>query len=92
MPTVEENERKFEEMGFAQIKILATNNGLPQGMLGDAIRWIARREEEERQRQVASQIEAKRTARSTLIAAWIAAGASLLAIVVACLAWLFPRT
>jgi Na+/glutamate symporter len=109
MPTVQENEQVFENMGFAQVKTLALTNGLPQGILGDAIRWVARREEEERQRekeerendkaerqrerkrQIESDIAARLIAQRTLIAAWIAAGTSIAAILVACLAWLFPR-
>ena len=113
MSTVQENEQRFEEMGFARVKILVSTSGLPQGMLSDAIQWVARREEEERQREIASEGKAKQiardalvTARDTLItsretliitrgaqrAAWIAAVAAIAAVVVACLAWLFPRT
>jgi len=110
MPTVEANERDFEGMGLARVKMLVSTSGLPQHMMHDAIQWAARREEEEkqrrllseiegkrreeeeRQRRLVSEIEGKRIARSTLIAAWIAAAASIFAIAVACLAWLFPRT
>jgi hypothetical protein len=91
MPTVEENERNFEGMGLARVRMLVSTSGLPQQMMSDAIQWVARREEEERQRGLLSEIEGKRIARSTLIAAWIAAAASIFAVAVACLAWLFPR-
>jgi len=79
-------------MGFARVRRLAITGGLPPDQMNDAIAWTARREEEERQREIASETEVKRIARSTLIAAWIAAIASIAAIAVTCLAWLFPRT
>jgi hypothetical protein len=52
MPTHEENERTFEKMGFARVKSLALNNGLPPNQLGDAVRWVAKWEEKERLRQL----------------------------------------
>ena len=48
MPTVQENEQKFEEMGLGSVKTLIRTSGLPQHMMTDAIRWAARREDEER--------------------------------------------
>jgi hypothetical protein len=92
MPTVEENERRFEDMGLTRVRMLLNTGGLAQPMIHDAVNWAARRAEEERQRETASEVEVKRIARNTLIAAWIAAVASIAAILVACLAWLFPRT
>jgi len=86
MPTVEENERRFEDMGLTRVRILLNTGGLVQPMIHDAVNWAARRAEEERQRETASEVEVKRIARNTLIAAMGAA------ILVACLAWLFPRT
>jgi hypothetical protein len=92
MPTVEENERRFEDMGLTRVRILLKTGGLTQPMIHDAVNWAARRAEEERQRETASEVEVKRIARDTLIAAGIAAVASIAAILVACLAWLFPLT
>jgi len=86
MPTVEENERRFEDMGLTRVRILLNTGGLVQPMIHDAVNWAARRAEEERQRETASEVEVKRIARNTFIAAMGAA------ILVACLAWLFPRT
>lgn len=92
MPTVEENERRFEDMGLTRVRILLNTGGLTQPMIDDAVNWTARRAEEERQRETASEVEVKRIASNTLIAAGIAAVAfSIAAILVACLAWLFPR-
>jgi len=89
MPTVEENERRFEDMGLIRVRILLNTGGLTQPMINDAVNWAARRAEEERQRETASEVEVKRIARNTLIAAGIAAVASIAAILVACLAWLY---
>ncbi len=109
MPTVEENEQRFEEMGFARVKSLAFNSGLPPDQLADAIRWVAKREEEERlrgieerdrekeelqidrQREISFETDSRRIAQNTLIVAWIAALASIVGIIVALLAWIFPR-
>jgi Flp pilus assembly protein TadB len=112
MPTVQENEQKFEEMGLASVRLLISTSGLPPDMISDAKRWAARREEEERQRELASRneqaqlareqsrlareqtqlaVEQKQIARRTLSVTWIAAAAAVLALIVACLAWLFPR-
>lgn len=55
MPTVQGNERTFDAMGFGRVKSLALNNGLPPDQLADAIRWVAKREEEERLRQLEDQ-------------------------------------
>jgi hypothetical protein len=115
MPTVQENEQKFEEMGLGRVRLLISTSDsttdLPQHMRADAIRWAARREEEERQRELASKdeqaqlaraqsrlareqtqlaVEQKQIARRTLSVTWIAA-AAIAALIVACLAWLFPR-
>ena len=112
MPTVQENEQKFEEMGLGSVRMLISTSGLPQHMMTDAIRWAARRGEEERQRELASKdeqaqlareqsrlareqtqlaVEQKQIARRTLSVTWIAAVAAIAALIVACLAWLFPR-
>src|SRR5262245_48275618 len=99
MPTTEENERNFESMGLARVRVLVSTSALPDHMMNDAIQWVARGEEEERHRELTFETEQKQAAleqrqiaRKTLIAAWIAAGASFVGIIVACLAWLFPRT
>ena len=92
MPTVEQHERSFEDWGLGKVKMLMMTHDLPDPMKTDAVNWVARHEEEERQREIASETEGRRIARRTLIAAWIAAGASIVAIAVACLAWLFPHT
>ena len=63
MPTVQENEQKFEEMGLGSVRMLISTSGLPQQMMTDAIHWAARREEEERQRELASKDEQEQLAR-----------------------------
>ena len=105
MPTVEENESEFERMGLARVKMLIGTSGLAQHMMHDAVQWVARGEETERQRQLAFETEQRqrdaeqlqialstlKATRSTLKAAWIAAGVSILAIVLTCLFWFFPH-
>jgi len=98
MPSVEENERTFESMGLARVRMLVGTSGLPQHMMSDAIQWVALGEEKERHRRIGFEVEQQQIAReqrkialSTLRAAWIAAGAAIIAIIVACLAWIFPR-
>jgi hypothetical protein len=93
--------------------MLYNGGSLPQHMIADATRWLARADEEERQREIASRdeqsslareqsqlartqtqlaVEQKDIARRTLLVTWIAVIAAIAALVVACLAWLFPRT
>jgi hypothetical protein len=110
MPSVQENEQRFEELGLGQVKILAATGNLPHDMLADAGRWMGRQEEEERQRlneereqdreelqkerrrQIAATVEMKTIAHNTLIAAWVAAGGAIVAVLIGLGAWLFPRT
>lgn len=105
MPTVQENEQKFEEMGLEQVRILIATDGLPHPLYADARRWVAQRTEREHQREaeerqrdreelqrdrqerqqdrarvIAYEAGMRRLTKHTLIAAWIAAVAAIIAI------------
>lgn len=79
----ETNEQRFERLGLAQMKILVATSNLPSGMLTDAVKWVAQRDEEERLRNEASQSLQMRTALSAKYAAWIAAIAAIIAAIAA---------
>jgi hypothetical protein len=72
----------LEKMGAAQVRILMPHN-LRSDYVPYAAKWLAEQDEAERLRNKASQA-------STQKAAWIAAVAAILAVVVTVLAWLFP--
>jgi hypothetical protein len=92
------HERKqFEDLGEAFVRQACNGNFYPNSMDGSphptkvsALIWLAELDEEASKRSEALQASEMALARSTLKAAWIAAGAAIIAIVVGVLTWLFP--
>jgi hypothetical protein len=89
--------KQFEDVGEAFVRQACNGNFYPNGHDGSphpmkvaALIWLAEIDEEARKRTEALQASEMALARSTLKAAWIAAGAAIIAIVVGILTWLFP--
>lgn len=91
--------KRFEEMGEAYLRLIMTTSGGFDSPSGDPAReWLAERAEAARERTEALQAEQTRFNKSTVRAAWIAAYASIgaivvgvIGIIVAILLWMYPR-
>lgn len=88
---MEDNEisAQFEEMGETYVRAMA-----PQwsGKLrGDAYRWLQQKAREDRRRNEAFQVAQAAAARDTKRAANITIALVVVSILIAVLAWLFPR-
>jgi hypothetical protein len=86
-----EDRKRLEEMGLAFVRrVMSMPGGLPYPLNNSASKWLAEIDDEARKHTEAHQAEQTRLNKSTLIAAWIAAGAAIVAVVVGILTWLFP--
>ena len=89
---------QLERQGEAQVRVLIASGQYPTQLIQTAVRWLAKKDQEARVRNDASQIEQNQTARSAKKAAWIAAIAAIaaaivaiMAAVIAAIAWIYPR-
>ena len=92
-----EQRKQFEGMGVEAVRQFVSGNVWPRAQDGSAhpmtvsaLIWLAEQDEDSRKRTEALQAEQTRLNKSTLMAAWIAAGAAIIAVVVTILAWIFP--
>lgn len=80
-------------MGEEKVRphVLSSDGVLGPDRRPAAIKWLDEKSREAKRRAEAAQVEQRQTNRTTEMAAIVAAVASVLGIVIAILAWLFPR-
>jgi len=90
---------RLESLGESQVKLMLLTSGWAPSLQPVVFKWLSEKEQEERRRNEASQIEQNQIALSAKKAAWIAAIAAIVAAIVAiigaviaCLAWLWPHS
>jgi hypothetical protein len=89
--TISSEDRKyFEEMGEAEVRLQYGAPGFGGTRQISARKWLGELDEAHGKRAEALQAEQTRLGKSTLVAAWIAAGAAIIAVVVGILTWIFP--
>lgn len=66
----------LENLGEAQVRLLLTNGGIPQGHHTRAIEWLAQKDRDSKQKIAAAQADQTEISRSAKDAAWAAAGAA----------------
>jgi hypothetical protein len=87
----QEDRKRLDEMDEAYVRQMCSSNmGFPPPFSISAITWLAEREAAARERTEALQAKEMALVQSTLKAAWIAAGAAIIAVVVGILTWIFP--
>ena len=79
----ETNQQILERLGLDRVRIMINTGGLPQGMMTEAVTWVAQRNEEERLRNESSQALQLRAALRSKTAAWIAAFAAIIGAILA---------
>ncbi len=85
---MEENEtakQTLERLGADKVRILPATRGLPQHLMNEASSWLAQLDKAERERSAALALSTKK-------AAWIAAIAAIIGVVIAIFSWAFPRS
>ena len=83
-----EDRKRLEEMGEAYVRrVMSMPGGLPYPLHISATRWLTEIDEEAKKRAEALQAEQMRFNKSTLRAAWIAAGAAIVGILVTVGLW-----
>jgi hypothetical protein len=81
---------RLESLGVAQVRLLLQTDGFPHTHKPAILKWLTEKDEEERKRHEASQIDQNKLASSTHLAAWVAAIAAIVSVVISMLAWLRP--
>jgi 3'-phosphoadenosine 5'-phosphosulfate (PAPS) 3'-phosphatase len=93
-----EDRKRLEDMGEARVRLEFNTSAFGKSSLQIfAAEWLAeldevarKRTEAQRLKDEAFQAEQRAVGQSTLKAAWIAAGAAIIAVVIGILTWIFP--
>jgi hypothetical protein len=89
-PTPDEMRQMVEKQGAEKIPIQLITGNLPMNLAPYAIAWLAELDAAERLRNADFQASQTQTASSTKLAAWVAAVAAIVGVIITIVAWMHP--